>query len=137
MSFITHVPVPLSCITSAAIIYHVPVKVIISILQVEGGKPGKIEWNKNGTYDMGPMQINSSWLPELNRHGITKNEMIFDPCTNIKVGTWILAQAIASENNLLTGIGNYNSHTKQHNQSYYQKVRIKFTKIHIYLTKGK
>ncbi len=124
---------PLSCINETAIEYHVPAKLIISILDVERGKVGKVEYNKNGSYDIGPMQINSSWLPTLKRYGITQHELQYNPCTNIKVGAWILSKFIASENDLLKGIGNYNSHTKRYNQAYYQKVRISFTKIHLIL----
>ncbi len=57
----------------------------------------------------------------------------FDPCINIKVSAWIVAKAIASERNLLTGIGNYNSHTQQYNQLYSQKIRIYFTTLNILL----
>jgi soluble lytic murein transglycosylase-like protein len=126
--------VPLHCINEAAIEYHVPAKLIISILDVERGKIGRIERNKNGSYDIGPMQINSSWLPTLKRYGITRENVLFNPCTNIRIGTWILAQAIAGENDLLTGVGDYNSHTKRYNQNYYYKVKISFTKIHLYLS---
>lgn len=130
---VTHA-VPLHCINEAAIEYHVPARLIISLLQVEQGRVGKIEYNKNGTYDIGPMQINSSWLSELKHHGITQQDILSDPCINIKVGTWLLGKFIASENNLLVGIGDYNSHTKHYNQNYYQKVKINFTKLNLILS---
>jgi hypothetical protein len=125
---------PLHCINEAAIEFNIPAKLLISLLSVERGKVGKIEMNKNGTYDMGPAQINSSWLPELKRHGITKNDVLFNPCINVKIGAWILGKSIANENDLLTGVGDYNSHTKRYNQIYYQKVKISFTKIHLFLS---
>ncbi|MEO8964706.1 MAG: lytic transglycosylase domain-containing protein [Gammaproteobacteria bacterium] len=126
--------VPLHCINEAAAEYHIPSKLIISLLSVEGGKVGKVEHNKNGSYDMGPMQINSSWLPELNKLGITRKDILFNPCLNVRIGAWILGRYIASEDDLLTGIGDYNSHTKRYNQDYYQKVKISFTKIHLLLS---
>lgn len=49
--------------------------------------------NRNGTYDIGLMQINSSWLPELRKHGITQ-EKLLEGCTSIYVGAWILSKSI-------------------------------------------
>jgi len=123
------VDIPLSCINEAAIEYHISAKLMIAILQVERGKVGQIVKNKNGSFDIGPAQINSSWLPQLKSRGITQEQIQFDPCVNVKVAAWIAAKAIASENNLLVGVGDYHSHTKQYNQSYFQQVRIHFTKL--------
>ena len=123
--------VQLHCINEVAEVYHLPAKLIISILNTERGKVGQTVKNASGTYDIGPMQINSSWIPELKKRGITEKQIQFDACTNIKVGAWIAAKFIASENNLLAGIGDYNSHTKRYNEAYYQKVRIHFTQLHL------
>jgi soluble lytic murein transglycosylase-like protein len=125
--------VPIACINQAAVMYHVPAKLIISVLQTEGGKMGKIEKNKNGTYDIGAMQINSSWLPELKSEGISQDDIQYNACTNVSVGTWILAKKIAAENNLLVGVGDYNSHTSQYNKTYYHKVQRNFTKLSLIL----
>jgi hypothetical protein len=133
MFAIPHADVPLRCINEAAIEQHIPARLIISLLSVERGRNGKVEVNKNGTYDIGPMQINSSWLPDLKKYGITREDIQFNPCINVKVGAWIAAKFIASESNLLTGIGDYNSHTKKFNQAYYQKVRIYFTKLNNFI----
>jgi soluble lytic murein transglycosylase-like protein len=126
-------PVPLHCINEAATEYHIPAQLLIAILQTERGKIGQIVKNKNGSYDIGPSQINSSWLPELKAHGISQEQLQYDPCINIKVGAWITAKAIAHEKNLFAGIGDYHSHTKTYNQSYLQKIRIHFTKLHFLL----
>lgn len=42
--------------------------------------------------DIGLMQVNSQWL---RRFGVT-GEALFDPCTNIRIGTTILSQNYAS-----------------------------------------
>jgi hypothetical protein len=124
-------PVPLHCINEAAIAYHLPAQLMIAILQVERGKVGQIVKNKKGSYDIGPAQINSAWLPTLKAYGITQTQLQFDPCINIKVGAWIAAKAIANENNLLAGIGDYHSHTSQYNHAYSQKIRMHLTRLHI------
>jgi len=127
------IQIPLHCINEAAIEYHIPAKLLIAIVQVEHGKTAQIVKNKNGSYDLGPAQINSSWLPTLKAHGITQRDVQFDPCINIKVSAWIAAKAIASENNLAAGIGNYHSHTRLYNRSYAQKIRVHLTKIQVLL----
>jgi soluble lytic murein transglycosylase-like protein len=134
MFVIPHTDVPLRCVNEAAIEYHIPAKLIISLLSVEQGRNGKVEKNKNGTYDIGPMQINSSWLSNLKKYGITKEDIQFNPCTNVKVGAWILGKYISGGDDLLSGIGDYHSHTKRYNQDYYQKVKVSFTKLHVLLT---
>jgi soluble lytic murein transglycosylase-like protein len=121
--------IPLHCINDAAVAYHIPAKLIVSILEVEQGQVGKISKNSNGSYDIGPMQINSSWLAQFKKYGITQNDLQFDACTNIMVGTWILSKKITNRNDILIGIGDYNSHTPRYNQAYYLQVKMTFTQI--------
>lgn len=110
--------VPMECINQAAIRYHVPATMIISILKTEGGKVGFARKNTNGTLDYGPMQINTIWLKQLKPYGITAEKLKYDPCINVKVGAWILAQGIADSPTLWQGVGNYHSRTGRHNKRY-------------------
>ncbi|KAB8065248.1 lytic transglycosylase domain-containing protein [Janthinobacterium violaceinigrum] len=64
--------------------------------------------NANGSYDIGLMQINSSWLPIIARYGITEAQLL-EPCVSIEVGAWILAQNIHRLGNSWTAVGAYNS----------------------------
>lgn len=121
--------VPLRCINEAAYEYRVPAKLIISVLNIEQGKVGLARPNKNGTYDLGPMQVNTSWWPKLYRYGITPQQVRYNACTNVKVGAWILAKAIGNSHNLFSGIGNYHSHNPAYNQHYVQQVRMNYTKL--------
>jgi soluble lytic murein transglycosylase-like protein len=50
--------------------------------------------NKNGTADMGLMQINSAWLPLLKKNGLSDTRRIYNPEYNFQVGAWILRQCI-------------------------------------------
>ena len=55
-----------ACLMLAAQTYSVPPAVLVGIHQVEGGKVGQaVGPNDNGSYDLGPMQINTIWIPEL------------------------------------------------------------------------
>lgn len=122
MAPITFNDVPADCINQAATIYHIPATLILSLLKIENGHNGMAKKNPDGSYDYGPLQINSWWLPTLKRYSITREQIQFNPCVNVLVGTWILAQAITETKYLPQGIGNYNSHTPSYNQRYSQQV---------------
>jgi soluble lytic murein transglycosylase-like protein len=123
--------ISLSCINTIAAQYRVPSKLIIAVLNIEQGKKGLAKRNKNGSYDLGEMQINTRWWPMLYQYNITSNDVLYKPCTNLRVGVWILAKAISESNNLLDGVGNYNSHTPIYNHLYTRKIREKYTAMQI------
>ena len=117
--------VPLDCINQAALQYHVPAAMIISVMQIENGRNGNAIKNKNDTYDLGVMQINSVWLSTLKKYGITRSSLQHDACLNIAVGAWILAQSIAKSEGW-RGVGNYHSMTPTFNQAYREKVKARY-----------
>ncbi len=125
--------VPIECINKAAITYQVPAELIIAVLKTENGRNGMAKPNKNGTFDYGPMQINTVWLPTLRRYGYTKEMLQYNPCLNAWVGTWILGQRIASTPNLFRGIGAYHSYTENENMLYRQRVLKIYSLLHTYL----
>lgn len=115
--------VPIECINRAALAYHVPAKLVLSVLLTEGGHVGTARLNTNGSYDYGPMQINTVWLPKVKQYNITREDLQYNACTNVWVGTWILSQRIAdSPSNLEYGIGSYNSYSVPQNYRYRTKV---------------
>lgn len=82
----------LACLEQAAVRYQVPERLLWGIISKEGGKPGTASRNKNGTYDYGPAQVNSSWLPQLESYGITAQSLTWDYCINVNVAAWILSK---------------------------------------------
>ena len=56
------------CIMAAAAGYRLPPAVLVILLNVEGGSLGGVSPNTNGTVDIGPMQVNRIWLPDLAAH---------------------------------------------------------------------
>src|SRR3990167_9492732 len=117
--------VPLDCINQAALHHHVPATMIVSVMQIENGRNGTAVKNKNGTYDLGVMQINTSWLSTLKKFGISRASLQHDACLNVEVGAWILAQSIAKSEGW-RGVGNYHSATPKYNQIYSEKVKKKY-----------
>ena len=126
--------VPVECINQAAIAYHVPATLILSVLAVEGGAVGLASANKNGTVDYGPMQINSIWLSKIRLYGYTQHQLQYDPCVNVKVGAWILSQNIANAATTWRGAGSYHSHTAILNQQYQTKVSEVYQLLANYLS---
>jgi soluble lytic murein transglycosylase-like protein len=99
---------PLDCINRAAVIYHVPVPLLLSVMQREDGKNGSANHNKNGTIDYGIMQINSLWLPKIAAYHYSKDDIQYNRnCKNIYAGTWILSQSIAEGKDVWSGVGNW------------------------------
>jgi hypothetical protein len=119
--------VPESCVAAAAATYHLPISVFVGVLATEHARVGDVSANANGSYDIGPAQINSSWLPELSREGITRQALLNDGCLNIRIGARILANELAgasldNPNDYWRRIGNYNSHTPSFNAEYQRRV---------------
>lgn len=98
-----------NCWYSAAARYQVNPHLLYAIASKESSlNPNAIGYNKNGTHDIGLMQVNSVWLSELKKFGITR-AALFDPCTNINVGAWILAQSVQKLGYNWNAVGAYHT----------------------------
>jgi soluble lytic murein transglycosylase-like protein len=83
--------------------------------------PIAINYNTNGSYDYGLMQINSSWEPTLRKLGI-QWDTLADPCTNVMVGAWVLSQCIRDYGYTWPAVGCYNSRTPSKRDRYAAKI---------------
>lgn len=115
------------CIFTAAQTYSVPPTVILGVLNVEGGKVGMASPNTNGSYDLGPMQINTIWVPELASYWRVSEKTALrwlrdDACINIGVGAWILRKKMNETGSLVGGIAGYHSLTPRLGSTYRNKV---------------
>lgn len=111
-----------ACWEEAATKYGVNAHLLYAIAKTESSlNPLAINRNKNGSYDIGLMQINSIWLPTLRKHGLSEREL-YDSCTSIQVGAWILAQNIRRLGNSWDAVGAYNSGNPTYRLRYAMKV---------------
>lgn len=123
-----------ACLSVAAQNYAIPPQVLLSILHVEGGKVGQQVRNTNGTYDLGPMQINTLWTKPLSREwGVSrataKRLIRDDACTNINVAAWIFRKNWNEAGSLYKAIAWYNSRTPHIGHKYRRKVMAQLNKI--------
>jgi hypothetical protein len=113
-------PVPyLACMLAVSQFYHLPPRVLPSIQVVEAGHPGTISRNFNGSADLGVMQVNTRWVPEIARAWhMTPREvagrLISDPCFNIAAAGAIMRIYLdESHGNVVQAVGYYHSHTPE------------------------
>mgnify|MGYP002361262001 CR=1 FL=1 len=116
------------CFDIAADHYKVPSNLLKAIAQTESrGNKSAINMNTNGTYDVGIMQINSTWIPKLQRAGIERG-LLLDPCSNIQIGAWILSDNIKRYGLTNEAIGRYNSSIPAYKRQYVMKVFSNYKK---------
>lgn len=116
-----------ACMMLSAQTYDVPPAVLVGIYKAEGGKIGQEVSNTNGSYDLGPMQINTIWLPELSQKwGVsieTAHNMIRDDaCTNIDVAAGILRGHLNETQDLALALQHYHSRTPRFGTKYKKRV---------------
>ena len=116
------------CILAAAAVNRIPPGVILILLNVEGGMLGRVSANTNGTVDIGPMQVNDIWLPELAAHwraslADTLHALRDNFCANVEAGSWILRRGLdEAHGDLWGGVGYYHSHDPEHEAAYLRAV---------------
>jgi hypothetical protein len=116
-----------ACLLLSAQVHNVPAAVLIGIMRVEGGHIGQEVLNTNGSYDLGPMQVNTLWMPELARGWGVDQKTAYtmvrdDGCINVDVAAWILRRNLDQTGYLVGAIKNYHSATPALGIPYAQKV---------------
>jgi soluble lytic murein transglycosylase-like protein len=115
-------PAAAFCFEEAGTRYGISPHLLYAISKGESSfNPMAINYNTNGTYDYGLMQINSTWEPALRKLGISWNNLA-DPCTNVMVGAWVLSQCIRDYGYTWSAVGCYNSRTPSKRDRYAARV---------------
>ena len=107
------------CSITAAIKYEIPANILLAIAEKEGGKPGQWVNNRNGTYDVGSMQFNTSYLQDLSKYGITAEHVARVGCYSYDLAAWRVRLHIRNDKgDIWTKAANYHSRTPKYNAKY-------------------
>ncbi len=97
------------CWTGPARQYGIDPLLLLSIAQVESSmNPNAVNRNKNGTIDVGLMQINSSNFAMLAKAGFDR-QRITDSCASIEAAAIVLSGFIKRHGYTWTAVGAYNA----------------------------
>jgi len=98
-------------------------KTLWGLRDQEAGWIGAAVLNSNGTHDLGPLQVNSWWVPRIARllgqpEADVRGWLRYDPCFNAEAARWIFLSALATAPDYWAAIGIYHSPTAWRQRRY-------------------
>jgi soluble lytic murein transglycosylase-like protein len=95
------------CFEEAGKQYGIDYSLLETIASVESNmNPKAFHRNRNGSFDVGLMQVNSAWIESL---GLDKDKLMSDACYNVTVGAGILKRCVDRHGLNWTAVGCYNA----------------------------
>jgi hypothetical protein len=98
-------------------------KTLWGLRDQEAGWIGAQVKNRNGTHDLGPLQVNSWWVPKLAK--LTGRQaahihwwLVHDPCFNVRTARWIFLSALSETRDYWKAIGVYHSPSSWRQSTY-------------------
>lgn len=93
----------------------------------EAGWIGAAVANPNGTHDLGPLQVNSSWVPKLaalvdRQPALVRAWLRHDPCFNVQAARWIFLSGLRATGDYWRAVGIYHSPTPWRQERYRRNV---------------
>lgn len=122
-------PLTVDCVLDAARVSGMPVAALFAILATEGGKTGEALSNRNGTWDLGPFQINTVHLDALAAMGIAPDDILRDGRVNAYAAAWLLRKEYQRTGNLWQAIGAYHSRTPHRRDAYIRRVQTNLNRL--------
>lgn len=108
-----------SCSLGAALAYDVPANILLAIAEKEAGKPGQWVRNSNGSYDVGTLQFNTTYLRDLTRYGISATDVAAPGCFPFLLAAWRIRGHLQHDGgDVWTRAANYHSRTPRYNAVY-------------------
>ncbi len=108
------------CFEEAGNIYGISPALLRSIAVVESGlNADAVNRNKNGSADLGLMQINSEWLETFQ---IDREQLMSDPCYNVMTGARILKRCMDRYGYSWEAVGCYNARSQNKRVDYSWKI---------------
>lgn len=116
-----------SCVRQAAHGRDWLEKTLWGLRYQEAGWLGAEVANSNGTHDLGPLQINSSWVPRIARlvgrpEAQVRYWLRYDACFNADAARWIFLSALQASGDYWKAVGIYHSPTGWRQRAYAAKV---------------
>ena len=107
------------CSVTAAHKFHVPANILLAIAEKEGGKHQQWIKNKNGSFDVGPMQFNTQYLKDLMPYGIVPEDVAKEGCFSYDLAAFRLKEHLSEKGaDVFTKASNYHSRTPKYNALY-------------------
>lgn len=105
-------------------------KTLWGLRDQEGGWLGAAVLNTNGSQDLGPLQINTWWVPRiasLVRHPVAhvRHWLRTDACFNVGAARWIFLTALSESRDYWSAVGIYHSPTAWRQRRYAMSVADK------------
>lgn len=98
-------------------------KTLWGLRDQEGGWIGAQIRNTNGSHDLGPLQVNSWWVPKIatlvgRPQADVRAWLVSDPCFNTGAARWIFLSALRSTGSYWKAIGAYHSPARWRQERY-------------------
>jgi hypothetical protein len=112
-------------------------KTLRALRKQEGGWIGAEVRNRDGSFDLGPMQVNSWWVPRIalliGRTEMQVRSWLRDnPCFNVDAANWIFLDALHAKQDYWQAVGAYHSPSRGRQIRYALSVSGKMRK-NVYL----
>jgi hypothetical protein len=129
-----HTPPTPQCFRREAESNGIDPYVLLAVLRTENGRPGEMALNRNGSFDLGPMSINTVWIPTLARRYQISEETLThrlasDGCANVAAAAWILGRKIAEAGDVWEGVARFHSATPAKQVPYLRRVHARLAEI--------
>jgi soluble lytic murein transglycosylase-like protein len=100
------------CWEMAGTRYQVDPRLLWAIAKVESGlRTDAINLNRDGSRDIGLMQINSRHLAQLSAYGYTETVLRNNACASVMAGAWVLSGMVRRFGYNWHAVGAYNAGT--------------------------